>query len=61
MEAAYRWSARGEFMAKCNNCGEKIREEEEICPKCGINPGPVTITALPKTPIWRRKKKEKKR
>jgi len=47
-------------MAKCKNCGEKIREKEDICPKCGINHGPVTIIALPKTPIWRRKKKEKK-
>ncbi|MBK5092449.1 MAG: zinc-ribbon domain-containing protein [Actinobacteria bacterium] len=47
-------------MAKCKNCGEEIQEEKDICPKCGLNPGPVTITALPKTPIRRRKKKEKK-
>ena len=48
-------------MAKCKNCGEEIHEEEDICPKCGFNPGPVTITALRKTPIRVRKKKKEKR
>jgi hypothetical protein len=48
-------------MAKCESCGAEKEKEKDICPKCGLNTGPVTITALPKTPIRRRKKKKEKK
>lgn len=28
----------------CPNCGNAIRADEDFCPKCGLAPGPETIT-----------------
>ena len=38
-------------MAKCRDCGEPLPSDNETCPKCGLNPGPETITDLPKTDV----------
>jgi len=42
-------------MAKCKNCGSKVKRKELSCPQCGKNPGVQTITDLPKTKIRRDK------
>lgn len=48
-------------MAECENCGEPIRKPVSICPKCGYNPGPETITDMfPARKRAKRRKKKKK-
>lgn len=43
-------------MDDCPSCGEKMKKDAEVCPKCGLDPGSQTITDLPKAKIRRRKK-----
>ena len=43
-------------MEECPSCNEKTEKEAEICPKCGFNLTPQTMTDLPKAKIRRRKK-----
>lgn len=42
-------------MAECENCGEETDDPKEICPGCGFNPGPQTVTDLPKGRLRRKK------
>lgn len=44
-------------MADCEECGKAMDPGDEICPACGYAPGPQTVTDMPKTKIWKRKKK----
>lgn len=43
-------------MAKCEACGSDIDLPTDICPKCGLNPGPQTVTDLPRAKIKKKKR-----
>jgi ribosomal protein L32 len=34
-------------MARCKDCGEPIPAPDDPCPKCGLSPGPETLTDMP--------------
>ena len=34
-------------MAKCKDCGESLPAPDDPCPKCGLSPGPETLTDMP--------------
>lgn len=38
-------------MRKCKSCGTEYEKKQELCPKCGIGPGPQTITDMPSANI----------
>lgn len=43
-------------MTRCDSCGTEMEKDRDICPECGLAPGPETITNLPKTRIKKKKK-----
>lgn len=47
------------MMGKCSNCGEEKRERVNLCPKCGLAPGPEALTNIPPTPMRRQRKQER--
>ncbi len=46
-------------MAKCKDCGEPLPVPDDPCPKCGLSPGPETLTGYPRVDFKKARKQLK--